>query len=117
MSRVRIAVAGAGLIGRRHVEEIQRSSSAELAAIVDPAPAAAELAADNGARAYRSLDELFAAGLPDGVILATPNQLHVAGGMECVEAGVPVLVEKPLGDTVDSDDQRCSGESSAGRCA
>jgi hypothetical protein len=37
-----------GLIGRRHVEEIQRSSSAELAAIVDPVPAGAEPAREEG---------------------------------------------------------------------
>ena len=42
---VRLAVAGAGLIGQRHVEEIDPSPSATLAAIVDPFPAAAEVAA------------------------------------------------------------------------
>ncbi|HEY3263224.1 MAG TPA: Gfo/Idh/MocA family oxidoreductase [Pseudonocardiaceae bacterium] len=98
---VRIAVAGAGLIGRRHIEEVQRSSSAELAAIVDPAPSAEEMAAEAGVRAYPSLKELFATDRPDGVILATPNQLHVVGGLECLDAGVPVLVEKPIGDTVE----------------
>ncbi len=97
MSRVRIAVAGAGLIGRRHIEEVQKSRSAELAAVVDPAPPA-----QFGAAVYPSLAELFAAGRPDGVILATPNQMHVLGGLACVEAGIPVIVEKPVGDTVES---------------
>ena len=100
MTPVRISVAGAGLIGRRHIEEVQRSPSARLASIVDPAPAAAELARQAGVEAHGSLSELFAADRPDGVILATPNRLHVEGGLECVEAGVPVLVEKPVGDTV-----------------
>lgn len=100
MSRVRIAVAGAGMIGRRHVEEVQKSSSAELAAIVDPAPAGAELGKAAGVPVYPSLADLFAAARPDGVILATPNQMHVQGGLECVGAGVPVVVEKPIGDTV-----------------
>jgi len=97
---VRIAVVGAGLIGCRHVEEVEASPVAELAAVVDPAPRAAELAAKD-VPSYPSLSALFAAGRPDGVILATPNRLHVEGGLECVAAGVPVLVEKPLGDTVD----------------
>jgi predicted dehydrogenase len=48
-----------------------------------------------------SLDELFARDRPAGVVLATPNTLHVDGGLACVAAGVPVLVEKPIGDTVD----------------
>jgi predicted dehydrogenase len=102
MNAVRIAVAGAGLIGRRHIEEVQKSGSAALAAIVDPAPATAELAEQAGVLAYPSLTELFAAGRPDGVILATPNRTHVQGGLECVGAGVPVIVEKPIADTVDN---------------
>jgi predicted dehydrogenase len=99
---VRIAVAGAGLIGRRHIEEVRRSRSAGLAAIVDPAEAGAKLASEAGVPSYPTLRDLFAADRPDGVILATPNRLHVPGGLECVEAGVPVLVEKPIGDTVES---------------
>jgi predicted dehydrogenase len=99
--RVRLAVAGAGLIGRRHIEEIDASRAAELAAVVDPSPAAREVADTFGVALYGSLAELFTTDRPDGVVLATPNQLHVDGGLECVAAGVPVIVEKPIGDTVD----------------
>jgi predicted dehydrogenase len=98
---VRLAVAGAGLIGRRHIEEITTSGTAQLAAIVDPFPAAREVADKFRVPLYGSLAELFAADRPDGVILATPNQLHVDGGLECVAAGVPAIVEKPVGDTVE----------------
>jgi predicted dehydrogenase len=98
---VRIAVAGAGLIGRRHLEEIDAGSAAELASIVDPSPTAQEVADEFGVPLYRSLAELFERDRPEGVILATPNQLHVDGGLECVAAGVPVIVEKPIGDTVE----------------
>jgi predicted dehydrogenase len=102
VSIVRIAVAGAGLIGQRHIEEIDASASAELAAIVDPFAAAADVAAKFSVPVYASLSELFATDKPDGVILATPNPLHVSGGLECVAAGVPVLVEKPIGATVEA---------------
>jgi predicted dehydrogenase len=101
MDRVRIAVAGAGLIGRRHIEEVAASPVAELASIVDPGPAAAEPAGKYGVALYASLAEMFAADRPDGVVLATPNTVHVDGGLECVAAGVPVIVEKPIGDTVE----------------
>jgi predicted dehydrogenase len=97
---VRISVAGAGLIGRRHIEEIDASAVSALASIVDPGPAASALAEKFNVPLYQSLADLFASDKPDGVILATPNQLHVDGGLECVAAGVPVLVEKPIGDTV-----------------
>lgn len=98
MSRVRIAVAGAGLIGRRHVALVRANPDCELIAVVDPDPAAHEVA--GAVAVYPSLAELFAAERPDGVIVATPNQLHVKHGLECVEAGVAVLVEKPIADTI-----------------
>src|SRR4051812_27207060 len=98
---VRIAVAGSGLIGRRHIEEIDASSTAQLAAVVDPGPAAADVADRFGVPLYPSLRGLFDAEKPDGIILATPNRLHVEGGLECVAAGVPALVEKPIGATVE----------------
>ena len=101
MSTVRIAVAGAGLIGKRHIEEVDASRPAKLASIVDPGPAGTELAEKYGVPLYQSLAELFEKDKPDGVILATPNQMHVDGGLECVAAGVPVIVEKPIGDTIE----------------
>jgi predicted dehydrogenase len=100
MSPVRIAVAGAGVIGKRHIEEVDASPDAQLASIVDPGPAGPELAEKFGVPLYRSLAELFERDKPDGVILATPNQMHVDGGLEAIAAGVPVTVEKPIGDTV-----------------
>jgi predicted dehydrogenase len=91
----RIVVAGAGLIGRRHVELVRQSPECELAAVVDPAPAAAS--------DHDSIGECFAAEGTDGVgvIVAAPNRLHVPIALECVERGVPVLVEKPIADTVE----------------
>ncbi|MDN7142353.1 Gfo/Idh/MocA family oxidoreductase [Pseudomonas sp. JQ170] len=96
MTTLRIAVAGAGLIGRRHIELIQASSACQLCALVDPAPAAAALAQSAGVPLYTSLEQLFAEQRPDGVILATPNPLHVQGALACVEHGVAALIEKPV---------------------
>src|SRR6266581_3327617 len=101
MRKVRIAVAGAGLIGLRHIEETQRSQSAQLSAIVDPSPRAAEIAKREGVPLYSSLDELIAKARPDGIVLATPNQMHVEQSLQCIAAGVPVLVEKPIAHTLE----------------
>ncbi|MFH1517175.1 MAG: Gfo/Idh/MocA family oxidoreductase, partial [Pseudomonadota bacterium] len=63
---VRIAVAGAGLIGRRHIEAIAATPGAELHSIVDPSDAARHHAGLTGARWHGSLAEAFAADKPDG---------------------------------------------------
>ena len=96
MEEVSFAIAGAGLIGRRHVEAIGRARGARVSAIVDPAPEAAEYAAAQGLRHFGSLEAAFAVRACDAVFLATPNRLHVEGALACIGAGLPVLVEKPL---------------------
>ena len=113
ISRVRIAVAGAGLIGKRHVEMIGKNRDCTLAAIVDPAPAAAEYAQSLGAPLYKSLAEMFAQDRPDGVVLATPNQMHVDQALECVAARVPTLVEKPVAHTLEAGIRLCDAVDAA----
>lgn len=94
--RVRMAVAGAGLVGHRHAGAIVASRSAVLTAVADPRPETRALADDLGATWHPTLEALLASDSADGVILATPNAHHVEGGLACIEAGMPVLVEKPL---------------------
>jgi predicted dehydrogenase len=50
---------------------------------------------------YRSLGELFAKDKPDGVVLATPNHMHVEQGLECIAAGRAVPRGKAVGHTLD----------------
>ncbi len=98
-SRARIAVVGAGQVGRKHAERVARD--AILAGIVDPAPAAATLAQELSTRVFRSLADLLAETRPDGVIVATPSNLHHELGMACIAARLPVLIEKPLATLVE----------------
>ena len=112
--KLRIAVAGAGLIGRTHIALVQASEECTLSGIVDPAPAAADMAARAGVPRYGALDELFAARRPDGVILATPNRLHVAQGLACIAAGVGALVEKPVADSVSEGERLCAAAERTG---
>lgn len=99
---VRIAVAGAGLVGKRHVEAIERCGAAIVSAIADPDPAARDFATDNDCKWYPSITDLLAGDPPDGVVIATPNQMHVENGLQCVRAGIAILVEKPIADTAHS---------------
>lgn len=102
MAPAKIAVMGAGLIGKRHAAHVRAEPGAVLSAIIDPAPAGKAFAEEIGVAWYPGFDALPVAEKPDGVIVATPNQLHVANGLELVAAGIPMLVEKPLADSVDS---------------
>jgi hypothetical protein len=101
MEKARIAVAGAGSIGIRHIEEIQRSQGAVLSAIIDPSPKAIEVGEREDAPVYQSLAEFLVGDRPDGVVLATPNQMHVEQGLQCIAADVPVLIEKPIAHTLE----------------
>jgi predicted dehydrogenase len=94
VSRLRIAVVGAGMFGRRHIDTVRREALAELAAVADPAVDVP------GTQVFRLHDEMLEKARPDGVIVATPNALHVPVALACIERGIPVLVEKPLADTV-----------------
>ena len=114
MTRLQIAVAGIGLMGRRHIELIEANTSCKLAAIVDPSPHAVEIAQRVGVRLYRTLGDLFNAVRPDGVILATPNAIHVDGALDCIAAGVPALVEKPVAHTLEAGRRLCEAVERAG---
>jgi predicted dehydrogenase len=85
---IRLAVLGAGLIGKRHIEHIIAEPQSELYAVVDPSAAGQEVASAHGVRWYPNFAALIASGKPDGVIIATPNQMHVGNGLEAI-AGRP----------------------------
>lgn len=90
---LRIGVVGAGFMGRQHIDFIRATPGAALVAIADPA-----LSGDVGLEcpAYQGAAEMLEAEQLDAVIIANPNALHVDTAIECLEAGVAVLVEKPV---------------------
>lgn len=114
MNKTRIAVAGAGAIGQAHIDVAKNSPTCVLSAIVDPSPAAVEVAARAGVAIYLSLDELLSRDRPDGLVLATPNRLHVTQGLQCIAAGLPILLEKPIATTVAEGEQLVQAAEAAG---
>jgi predicted dehydrogenase len=96
MSVIRIGVAGAGLIGKRHIAALRRVAEVRLSAVLDPGAEAVE--------DWPMVPDLAAlAACSDGVILAVPNALHAPMAIALIDAGCPVLVEKPLaGNAVDA---------------
>lgn len=101
MAPVRIGVIGAGLIGRKHIQVLRPGTDDyTLAAVADPTPAAAAEARQLGYPIYGSVEEMIERARPDGAVVAVPNQMHVKVGLACVERKVPIIIEKPVADTV-----------------
>ena len=89
---LRIALVGAGIMGRQHLHHLKGLDSAVLCAVADPAPQSAGFAAQCGVEWFADTAQMLAAAKPDGVIIANPNTLHVSTALTCLAAGVPVLV-------------------------
>lgn len=97
---ITLAVQGAGVIGRRHIDHILASPAAALVAIIDPAPESEALAAAHNVPWFADFIAMLASVRPDGIVIATPNPLHVEHGLAAIAAGIPVLVEKPIADDI-----------------
>ena len=98
----RIALLGAGLIGREHATLIEAHPGAKLAGIADTSQAARDYAASLGVPFNADYASLLDELRPDGAIVALPNHLHVPAGLACIERGVPCLVEKPVADSLEA---------------
>ncbi|MEP7364089.1 MAG: Gfo/Idh/MocA family oxidoreductase [Acidobacteriota bacterium] len=95
----RIAVVGCGAFGRNHLRVVRDSDRAHLAAAVDTDPAKAQAAAaEFGCPAITDLSQL--AGLADAAIVAVPTTLHAGVGCTLMQAGLDVLIEKPIASTL-----------------
>lgn len=92
---LRVAVVGAGAFGRNHLRVIHSSEQAELAGVLDlDAARAGEAAAAYRCPAFATIDELAAKA--DAAVIATPTTTHSEIGCRLMEAGLDVLVEKPM---------------------
>src|SRR4051812_40052430 len=114
----RIGVIGAGLMGLTHVRLLRGAvAGAEVVAVSDALPEAAERAA-----AEAGIDTLHADALDligdervEAVVVASPAGTHEAFAVACIEAGKPVLCEKPLAETVEACRRVLDAEVAAGR--
>ncbi|MEJ0075079.1 MAG: Gfo/Idh/MocA family oxidoreductase [Alphaproteobacteria bacterium] len=96
----RIAVIGAGLIGRKHLGILKEDPAFEVAGIADPAPQAEAYARENGFPHFKDTEALLDRTKPDGVVIANPNALHRETALLCIARKVPAIVEKPIADTL-----------------
>lgn len=108
MKPIRLALIGAGRMGSTHAKALNQGlDGIELTAVVEPSDeAAARLLALP--RRYRDTRELLVDGGVDGAIVAVPTRLHAHVVEQLIDAGLPVLCEKPCGFT--SDETRALAE-------
>src|ERR1700760_2281845 len=101
MSRLRIAVLGAGILGSRHARVFHEQVDAEVVAVIDPnAERAADVASRYDALPLADLDALWNEIECDALGIATPDHLHRAAAVAALERGKHVLIEKPLATTL-----------------
>ena len=96
MKRLKVGVVGAGAWGRNHVRTVAGLAEAELAAVCDPDPKVRERVARQYPAALVTGDVGALLEVVDAVIVASPAATHAAIARQVVEAGKPVLVEKPF---------------------
>ena len=102
--RLRTAVIGAGYMGRFHAEKLATTPGAELSVVVDADAARAKEVAGPLGCAHATDHKAVLAGL-DAVCVAVPTERHFEVVRDCLEAGVHVLVEKPLAATLEQADR------------
>ena len=98
---MRIALAGAGAFGEKHLDGLKNIDGVEIASVISRrAEQAAEVAKKYGApHSGTELSEALERDDVDAVILCTPTQMHAEQAIACMEAGKHVQVEIPLSDT------------------
>ncbi|MGA3292352.1 MAG: Gfo/Idh/MocA family oxidoreductase [Candidatus Acidiferrales bacterium] len=112
---IRVAVVGVGEFGRNHVRVWRELEGAELAGIVDTnAERARQVAAEFGAQVIPSIDALADARV-DAVSLAVPTKEHARIGCILLEAGLDVLVEKPMAASIEEADRLIASAQRSGR--
>jgi predicted dehydrogenase len=99
LQKVTVAVIGAGEHGRRHAHAFRQLPGAELAGVYDQQEDRVRaLAAELEVKAFTSLEEALAAA--EAVSIVIPTTAHAAVACRALEAGVDVLVEKPIARTL-----------------
>ncbi len=99
MAIFKLGLAGAGRMGRNHLKALAGSEHVRVTAIAEPADATRASLPSTGAALYSDLDSMLAAGGLDAVLVCVPSDHHLETVKRLVEAGLPILCEKPCGVT------------------
>ncbi|SDU63299.1 Gfo/Idh/MocA family protein [Jiangella alkaliphila] len=99
---MKVLVVGVGFMGAMHARAVHETRSVELCGVVDrSADAARAVGAQLGVPAFTDLEAAIRELAPDAAVVATPDSAHLHPVRVLIEAGVHVLVEKPLATSID----------------
>ena len=93
----RFGLIGGGRMGRTHLRGLEGSTEVTVVAVTEPVEAAAAPLREQGLAVYPTAEEMFADSELDGVLIAVPTPQHIDTSRRALEAGLPVLCEKPFG--------------------
>ena len=112
---IRVAVIGAGAMGRNHLRVLNDLASVELVGVADADTATAENTARRARIAsYNDYREMLDRERPNAVVVAVPTILHREVVLEVIARGMHVLVEKPIAFTVEEGREMIAAARSAG---
>jgi 2-hydroxy-4-carboxymuconate semialdehyde hemiacetal dehydrogenase len=99
---MKIALAGAGAFGEKHLDGLQKIDGVEVVSLIGRRLDATQAVADRYGIGHVTTDVAESLALPDvdAVILCTPTQMHAAQAIQCMDAGKHVQVEIPLADSL-----------------
>ncbi|PVB61805.1 inositol 2-dehydrogenase [Labrenzia sp. 011] len=98
---VKVALLGAGRIGKVHARAVSAAEGATLVAVADAFPEAAETLAASYGASVRTIDEIAASGDVDAVVICTPTTTHADLIEQFARAGKAVFCEKPIDLSLD----------------
>ena len=98
MDKVRIGIIGMGNMGRFHANDLLdgKVPRGELAAVGSTSPHKLEEYKEKGVQIFGSGEEMIASGAIDALLIATPHYQHTSLGVAALEAGLHIMVEKPI---------------------
>ena len=97
----RVAVVGAGTIGKRHITAVNQCPRSVLAGVAETNDKVRVTISETGAVVDNEAGRLIERTNPDGVIVATQTDVHLEAALPAIAAGLPVLIEKPIAATLE----------------
>jgi predicted dehydrogenase len=91
-----VGIVGFGRIGAEHAGWLAKADGIRAVAVSDPTPARREIAQQRGLRAFESMGAMLRDASIDVVLMSTPTAMHHADASAALNAGMHVMVEKPM---------------------